>query len=571
MIAAIAAARETVVLESYIFRSDETGQRFATALVDAVARGVAVRAPHRLDRHARHPLQLRRRPAEGRRRACACSTRPACARGSASCRATTASCSSSTPRSGSPAASASATSGWARRRATAATGATPPCASRGPPRATCSRRSTRCGSAPRSRSAAARIASRDASRAARTSIPPPPSRRSSASSRASRSACASRARSRCRPSPPSARSGSPTRTSSRAGRRSRRCIGAARDGVDVRILVPQRNDHPWVTLLTRRYYRRLLTNGVRIWEWKGAMMHAKTSVVDGRWVRVGSTDFNPLGVAINYELDAVIEDAGARRRRPRRCSWRISRSRRRSRCGAAWSATEVTQPRPARGLDTRTHHYDREITMTKRTYVLADRLETGAAHARRARELPHGFRVAVVTSAGRAQGSASSCITSPASTRSRSSSPGRWRRGNPIVGVTTQGCAAAQRRARHRARRRHEGSRDRLASSQQRGGGSRHPIADATTSSIRLHRLSLNGDAPLTCQFMLEDHAVRHSYHHLAAIAGGVESGARRRSVGDRCTSCGLRSGVLAPAGHRHDERSEPLVAAQRIEARFDP
>ena len=84
--------------------------------------------------------------------------------------------------------------------------------------------------------------------------------------------------------------------------------GAARDGVDVRILVPSRNDHPWVTLLTRRYYRRLLTNGVRIWEWQGEMMHAKTSVIDGRWVRVGSTDFNPLGVSINYELDAVIED-----------------------------------------------------------------------------------------------------------------------------------------------------------------------------------------------------------------------------------------------------------------------
>ncbi|HEV8217891.1 MAG TPA: phospholipase D-like domain-containing protein [Gemmatimonadaceae bacterium] len=85
--------------------------------------------------------------------------------------------------------------------------------------------------------------------------------------------------------------------------------GAARDGVDVRILLPSRNDHPWVSLLARRYYRRLLTNGVRIWEWRGEMMHAKTSVIDGRWVRVGSTDFNPLGVAINYELDAVIEDA----------------------------------------------------------------------------------------------------------------------------------------------------------------------------------------------------------------------------------------------------------------------
>jgi len=73
--------------------------------------------------------------------------------------------------------------------------------------------------------------------------------------------------------------------------------------------VPSRNDHPWVTLLTRRYYRRLLTNGVRVWEWKGEMMHAKTSVVDGRWVRVGSTDFNFLGVAINFELDALVEDA----------------------------------------------------------------------------------------------------------------------------------------------------------------------------------------------------------------------------------------------------------------------
>jgi len=84
--------------------------------------------------------------------------------------------------------------------------------------------------------------------------------------------------------------------------------GAARDGVDVRILVPSRNDHPWVTMLTRRYYRQLLTNGVRVWEWMGEMMHAKTSVVDGRWVRVGSTDFNMLGVAINYELDALVED-----------------------------------------------------------------------------------------------------------------------------------------------------------------------------------------------------------------------------------------------------------------------
>jgi cardiolipin synthase len=84
--------------------------------------------------------------------------------------------------------------------------------------------------------------------------------------------------------------------------------GAARDGVDVRVLVPSRYDHPWLRVLLEPYVHRLIGSGVRLWEWRGEMMHAKTSVVDGRWVRVGSTDFNALGVAINFELDAVIED-----------------------------------------------------------------------------------------------------------------------------------------------------------------------------------------------------------------------------------------------------------------------
>ncbi|MGQ0648406.1 MAG: phospholipase D-like domain-containing protein [Gemmatimonadaceae bacterium] len=85
-------------------------------------------------------------------------------------------------------------------------------------------------------------------------------------------------------------------------------VGAARDGVDVRVLVPSRYDHPWLRTLLTPYVYRLLGSGVRLWEWRGEMMHAKSSVVDSRWVRVGSTDFNLLGVAINYELDAVIED-----------------------------------------------------------------------------------------------------------------------------------------------------------------------------------------------------------------------------------------------------------------------
>jgi cardiolipin synthase len=84
--------------------------------------------------------------------------------------------------------------------------------------------------------------------------------------------------------------------------------GAARDGVDVRVLVPSTTDHPWVRRFSRLAIHRLRENGVRIWEWRGAMMHAKTSVVDSQIVRVGSTDFNPLGISINYELDALILD-----------------------------------------------------------------------------------------------------------------------------------------------------------------------------------------------------------------------------------------------------------------------
>jgi hypothetical protein len=38
----------------------------------------------------------------------------------------------------------------------------------------------------------------------------------------------------------------------------------------------------------------------------------------------------------------------------------------------------------------------------------------------------------------------------------------------------------------------------------------------------RAATVSLNADAPLTCQFILEDHAVRHSYHHLAALRAAV-------------------------------------------------
>ena len=83
---------------------------------------------------------------------------------------------------------------------------------------------------------------------------------------------------------------------------------AAKDGVDVRLLVPNATDIPLIRLLSRSGYRALLESGVRVFEWNGPMLHAKTAVVDGRWARVGSTNLNIASWLGNCELDTVIED-----------------------------------------------------------------------------------------------------------------------------------------------------------------------------------------------------------------------------------------------------------------------
>ena len=85
---------------------------------------------------------------------------------------------------------------------------------------------------------------------------------------------------------------------------------AALDGVDVRLLVPGSSDIPLLRPLSQAGYRSLLEAGVRVFEWKGSMLHAKTAVADGRWARVGSSNLNIASWVGNYELDALIEDEG---------------------------------------------------------------------------------------------------------------------------------------------------------------------------------------------------------------------------------------------------------------------
>ncbi len=85
---------------------------------------------------------------------------------------------------------------------------------------------------------------------------------------------------------------------------------AAMDGVDVRLLVPGDSDLGLVKKLGTAGYRPLLEAGIRVFEWNGPMLHAKTAVADGRWARVGSTNLNIASWMGNWELDVAVEDAG---------------------------------------------------------------------------------------------------------------------------------------------------------------------------------------------------------------------------------------------------------------------
>ena len=80
----------------------------------------------------------------------------------------------------------------------------------------------------------------------------------------------------------------------------------AQRGVDVRLMVPANSDIGMLPLVTRNYYDRLLKSGVRIYEYKPVMLHAKTAVVDGVWSTVGSANLDYRSFIHNDEANAVI-------------------------------------------------------------------------------------------------------------------------------------------------------------------------------------------------------------------------------------------------------------------------
>ena len=99
--------------------------------------------------------------------------------------------------------------------------------------------------------------------------------------------------------------------------------------------------------------------------------------------------------------------------------------------------------------------------------------------------------------------------------------------GKPVVGVTWDDVHAMNAaHAREYDGVTKEAALDLLRRNSTAAAAAIRALGDAELD--RAATISLNADAPLTCQFMLEDHAVRHSYHHLAAIRGALKT---RREV----------------------------------------
>ena len=77
-------------------------------------------------------------------------------------------------------------------------------------------------------------------------------------------------------------------------------------GVDVKLIVPSTTDSSLVFHAGRSHYEALLRGGVKIYERRGALLHAKTVLIDGVWSTVGSTNLDWRSFLHNQELTAVI-------------------------------------------------------------------------------------------------------------------------------------------------------------------------------------------------------------------------------------------------------------------------
>ncbi|MFA6294806.1 MAG: phospholipase D-like domain-containing protein [Candidatus Paceibacterota bacterium] len=76
-------------------------------------------------------------------------------------------------------------------------------------------------------------------------------------------------------------------------------------GVDVRLIIPEKSDYYAVDLGARAFFKTLLQSGVRIFLYSENMIHSKSIVVDGTWATVGSMNMDSASMLYNFEANIV--------------------------------------------------------------------------------------------------------------------------------------------------------------------------------------------------------------------------------------------------------------------------
>lgn len=84
---------------------------------------------------------------------------------------------------------------------------------------------------------------------------------------------------------------------------------AARRGVHIRLLMQGKWDYKTAALAARAMYSVLWKEGVQIYEYTPAFLHAKVARVDGTWATVGSSNMDPLSLLLNLEANVIVRDA----------------------------------------------------------------------------------------------------------------------------------------------------------------------------------------------------------------------------------------------------------------------
>jgi cardiolipin synthase A/B len=105
-------------------------------------------------------------------------------------------------------------------------------------------------------------------------------------------------------------------------------LEAVQRGVRVTVLVPGAIDHNLVRQASRGKFGKMLKAGVAIYEYRPALLHAKTMVIDGVWATVGSTNLDNRSFASNDELNVVIYSRSVARRLEQVFADDLERSRR---------------------------------------------------------------------------------------------------------------------------------------------------------------------------------------------------------------------------------------------------